>query len=86
MLFPDLGATLLGFALRNWMAREATRKAIKASFIGNLAVQVLAIAVNGYEIAAGTLLRKTAPGMVIPVMLGLVFVRALRTAGCRAAA
>ncbi len=51
----DVGVTLLGLAVLNWLARDATGMALRAILIGNLFIQVAEIVVNGIEIATGAL-------------------------------
>jgi len=84
-LARDVGVTLLGLAVLNWLAREATGTALRGILIGNLVVQVLEIVVNGYEIATGQLPSKAAPGLIIHAVLGAIFLLALRRAGGRVA-
>lgn len=73
VLSRDLGVTLLGIALLNWLARGAAGPAVKAILIGNFAIQVLEIVVNSYEIFADVLPAKAAGGILIHVILGAIF-------------
>ena len=81
VLSRDVGVTLLGLALLNWMAKDATGTPLRGILIGNLAIQVLEIAMNAYEIAAGMLPSKAAGGFVIHAVLGVIFILALWKAG-----
>jgi hypothetical protein len=76
----DVGVTLIGVGLINWMARNAAGTALRAILAGNLAIQALEILVNGYEILSGTLPAQAAGGIVLHIVLGAVFVLAMRRA------
>ena len=78
VLSRDVGVTLLGLALVNWMAREATGKAVRALLIGNFFIQVAEFAVNAIEIAAGALPGLATGGLVLHLALAVVFALALR--------
>ena len=80
ILSRDVGVTLLGLAAINWLARDATGTALRAILIGNLAIQVLEIVVNGFEIANGMLPNKAAGGLVIHAVLGVIFLLGLMRA------
>ena len=80
VLSRDVGVTLLGLAVINWMAREATGRAVRAILIGNLFVQVMEFLVNGWEVAAGILPAQAAGGLVIHLVLAVVFALGLRRA------
>ncbi|MBF8299497.1 MAG: hypothetical protein HW397_546 [Dehalococcoidia bacterium] len=86
ILSRDLGVTLLSIALLNWLARDATGTALRAVLIGNLAIQAMEIAVNGYEISVGMLPSKAAGGLVIHAVMGVIFLLALRRASTKAPA
>lgn len=74
VLSRDVGATLLGLAIINWMARGAEAgPALRAILWGNVAVQVFEILVNGYELAVKDLPAQAAGGMAIHVLLIVVF-------------
>ena len=79
-LSRDVGATLIGLGVINWMARDAAGAALRAILVGNVVVQALEIVVNGYEIIAGTLPTQAAPGLGIHLVLGAIFVLAMRRA------
>jgi hypothetical protein len=54
VLFRDLGSTLIGVAVINWMARGTQdTKALKAIVLGNLVIQVLGVIVNVADITQG---------------------------------
>jgi hypothetical protein len=74
----DVGVTLIGLGLINWMARNATGTALRAVLAGNLAIQALEIVVNGYEIISAALPAQAAGGIVLHLVLGAVFVLAMR--------
>ena len=80
VLSRDVGVTLLGLAVINWMARAATGRAVRAILIGNLFVQVMEFLVNGWEVAAGILPAQAAGGLVIHLVLAVVFALGLRRA------
>jgi hypothetical protein len=84
VLSRDVGATLIGLGVINWMARDATGQALRALLVGNVVVQALELLVNGYEIAAGELPTQAAGGLVIHLVLGAVFVLAMRSPSSRA--
>jgi hypothetical protein len=77
VLSRDVGAVLIGLGVLNWMARDATGAALRGLLVGNIVVQVVEIAGNGYELAVGDLPTVAAPGILIHVVIGLVFVLAL---------
>ena len=76
----DIGVTLIGLGILNWLARDATGPAVRAILIGNLFIQVAETIVNGWEIAAGLIPAQAAGGIVLHVVLGALFVLALRRA------
>jgi hypothetical protein len=84
ILSRDVGATLIGLGVINWMARNATGQALRALLVGNVVVQALELVVNGYEIAAGELPTQAAGGLLIHLVLGGIFVLAMRSASTRA--
>lgn len=61
------------------MARDANGVALRAILVGNLFIQVAEFAVNGYELAAGTLPAQAAGGLAVHLVLGALFVLALRS-------
>jgi hypothetical protein len=79
VLSRDVGATLIGLGVINWMARNATGAALRALLVGNVVVQALEVVANGYEILAGTLASSAAPGLLIHVVLGAIFIIAMRS-------
>lgn len=81
ILSRDLGVTLLGISILNWLGRNATGAALRAILVGNLAIQVFEFLVNGYELLVGQLPSTAAGGEIIHIVLGLIFVLALRQAG-----
>ena len=84
VLSRDVGATLIGLGVINWMARNATGEPLRALLVGNVVVQALEIVVNGYEILSGALPSQAAGGLVIHLVLGSVFVLAMRSSSSRA--
>ena len=54
----DLGVTLVGVGVINWLARDATGAALRGILIGNLVIQVREFLVNGYKLATGALPRR----------------------------
>ena len=84
VLSRDVGATLIGLGVINWMARSATGPALRALLVGNVDVQALELLINGYEIAVGDLPTQSAGGLLIHLALGAVFVLAMRSESARA--
>ena len=80
ILSRDLGVTLLGLGVLNWMTRGATGAPLRGVLIGNILVQGLEIVVNGAEIAAGQLPTGAAGGLVLHLVLGGIFSSALMRA------
>jgi len=80
VLARDEGVTLIGLGLINWMAQSATGTPLRALLAGNLAVQALEILVNGFELVAGLLPIQAAPGLLIHLVLGAIFVLAMTRA------
>ena len=78
VLSRDVGATLIGLGVINWMARNATGETLRALLVGNVVVQALELVVNGYEIAVGDLPTQAAGGLLIHLVLGAIFVLAMR--------
>src|SRR5207302_3627051 len=75
VLARDVGATLIGLGVINWMARNASGEVLRALLVGNVVVQALEI-LNGYEVVVGDLPTQAAGGLVIHLVLGAVFVLA----------
>lgn len=80
VLSRDVGATLIGLGVINWMARNATGEPLRALLVGNVVVQALELLVNGYAIVSGALPPQAASGLLIHLVLGAVFVLAMRSA------
>ena len=80
VLSRDVGVTLIGLGVINWMARNATGEALRAILVGNVVVQALEIVVNTWEIIAGALPGQAAGGLVIHLVLGAIFVLAMTRA------
>jgi hypothetical protein len=84
VLSRDVGATLIGLGVINWMARNATGEVLRALLVGNVVVQALELLINGYEIVIGDLPTQAAGGLLIHLVLGAVFVLAMRSTSTRA--
>ena len=84
VLSRDVGATLIGLGVINWMARNATGEVLRALLVGNVVVQALELLINAYEIVVGDLPTQAAPGLVIHLVMGAVFVLAMRSSLARA--
>jgi hypothetical protein len=84
VLSRDVGATLIGLGVINWMARSATGQPLRALLVGNVVVQALELVVNGFEIVSGALKPEAAGGLLIHLVLGVVFVLAMRSPSSRA--
>src|SRR5438034_10546276 len=78
VLARDVGATLIGLGVINWMARNASRAAVRALLVGNVVVQALALGINTYEIVAGDPPGQPAPGPLVHLVLGAFFISARR--------
>lgn len=76
----DIGVTLIGLGIVNWLARDATGPAVRAILIGNIFIQVAEIVVNGYEVAVAILPAQAAGGLVLHLALAIVFWLGLRRA------
>jgi hypothetical protein len=79
-LSRDVGVTLIGLGVINWMGRNATGETLRAILVGNVVVQALEIVVNTSEIIVGTLPGAAAGGLVIHLVLGAIFVMAMTRA------
>jgi hypothetical protein len=73
----DVGVTLLGLAVLNWLGRNATGEALRAILVANVFVQVAELIVNGLELATGELPPAAAGGLAIHLVLGALFAWAL---------
>src|SRR2546426_6622726 len=76
----DVGVTLIGVGVINWIGRDATGTPLRAILVGNVVIQALELVVNGYEIGAGLLPRPAAGGLVIHLVLRATFRPAMRRA------
>lgn len=79
VLSRDVGATLIGLGVINWMARNATGAALRALLVGNVVVQALELLINGFEIATAELPTQAAGGLVIHLAIAVMFVLAMRS-------
>lgn len=77
VLSRDVGSTLLGLAVINWLCRDAQGNVQRGLLAGNVIIQALELVVNGYEISAQQLPLAAAPGLVIHLVLGAIFLLAL---------
>ena len=77
VLSRDVGVTLIGIGLLNWLLRGAEGAVLSGLLIGNLFIQVAELVVNGLEIAAGQLPPAAGGGLVIHLVLGALFTWAL---------
>ncbi len=76
----DIGVTLIGLGIINWLARDATGAPLRGLLWGNIFIQVAEAVVNGWEIAFGILPAPAAGGVVLHVVLAGIFVLGLRRA------
>jgi len=83
VLARDVGATLIGLGVINWMARNASGEVLRALLVGNVVVQALELLINGYEIVIGELAPQAAGGLIIHLVLGAIFVLAMRSTSSR---
>ena len=81
VLSRDVGVTLVGLAVLNWLGRNTTGEALRAILVANIFVQGAELVVNGYELAVGELPSDAAGGLIIHVVLGALFVWALVQSG-----
>ena len=80
ILSRDVGVTLIGLGIINWLARDATGSALRGLLWGNIFIQVAETVVNGWEVAAGILPSSAAGGLIVHIALAVVFVLGLRRA------
>ncbi len=74
VLFRDLGATLLGVAAINWLARDVTDTAgLRAVILGNLVLQVIETIVNVADISQDYMGSSAWGGVALHVILGAGF-------------
>jgi hypothetical protein len=78
-LSREVGATLIGLGVIDWLARDATGQPLRGLLVGNLVVQALQIFMNLYGIAAGQLPLQAASSLPIHLVLGAIFVLAMRS-------
>ena len=74
----DVGVTLIGLGIVNWLARNEAGAAVRALLIGNAFIQIAEAIVNGWETAAGILPAQALGGVVLHVVLAVVFLLPLR--------
>src|SRR5437867_8534002 len=77
VLSRDVGVTLIGLAVLNWLGRNATGEALRAILVANIFVQAAELVVNGIELAVGDLPSTAAGGLIIHIVLGALFLWAL---------
>jgi hypothetical protein len=76
------GAALISIGVINFLARGTTdRTALRAVLVGNLVIQVLSLLVAVRALALGIFPPQGAPSVVIHLVLGTLFVLALRRVG-----
>jgi hypothetical protein len=73
VLSRDVGVTLLGLAVLNWLGRDTTGAALRAILVANLFIQVAELVVNAIETGSGQLPSQAVPGLVIHLALGALF-------------
>jgi hypothetical protein len=73
VLSRDVGVTLLGLAVLNWLARNLHGDALRVILAANLFVQIAELVVNGIELAVGDLPPAAAGGLLIHIVLGALF-------------
>lgn len=74
VLFRDLGATLIGVAVINWIARTVKDPAaLRAILGGNLVAQILGVIVNVADISQGYLGSSGWSGVVLHAVLAAGF-------------
>jgi len=76
----DIGVTLIGVAIINWLGRGAVGDALRAILIGNIFIQVAEAVVNGWEVVAGIIPTPALGGVVLHVVLAIIFWLGLRRA------
>jgi hypothetical protein len=74
------GATVIGVGIIDWMLRGATGDVARALLRGNLALQVMSLAVNATEVIAGNLPLQAASASLVHLTLSAMLLVALRTA------
>jgi len=76
----DIGVTLIGVAVINWLARDQTGPAVRAILIGNIVIQVLEAIVNDVEVVVGIIPTPALGGVALHIVLALIFFLGLRRA------
>ncbi len=76
----DLGVTLVGLGVLNWLARDVTGPAVRAILVGNLLIQAGELVADTWEVVAAIKPPQAAGGIVLHLSLGVVFLLALRRA------
>ena len=76
----DIGVTLIGLAVINWLARDSIGDAVRGILIGNVVIQLLEALVNGWEVAAGIIPAPALGGVALHIVLAIVFWLGLRRA------
>jgi hypothetical protein len=69
----DAGTVLIGVGLIDWFARDAVGAPLRGLLWGNIFIRVAAMAVNGWELAAGiipTTALTAFGGLLVPVAFG----------------
>src|SRR5438105_10190928 len=69
----DIGVTLIGVAIIDWLGRNAVGDALRAILIGNVFIQVAEAVVNGWEVAAAIIPAPALGGVVLHVVLAVIF-------------
>ena len=80
VLSRDIGVTLIGLGIVNWLARNEVGTAVRALLIGNAFIQIAEAIVNGWEASTGILPSQAFGGVVLHVVLAVVFLLPLRRA------
>jgi len=76
----DIGVTLIGLGIVNWLARNEAGAAVRAVLVGNAFIQIAEAVVNGWEAAIGVLPTQAFGGVVLHAVLAAVFLLPLRRA------
>jgi hypothetical protein len=76
----DLGVTLMGLGVINWLARAAVGAPLRGLLWGNIFLQFVSIVVHMWEIVAGLFPPSAAAALVVPLALVIVYASALRRA------
>ena len=73
VLSRDVGVTLLGLAVLNWLGRNAEGDSLRAILAANLFVQIAELIVNAIEVGIGQLPPAGVGGLVVHLVLGVLF-------------